>query len=287
MYSKPNLSIKLVGYKQKRVIAKVAIFEFNADLTFFKKLLSCILFNFEHLVVKKMVIMKVQDLLTKGALCLLVLLAIDCLPAVAQVHRSRVTITKETYDEHGNKSVETIIKEGDEADDFNLEGEESDDSGIMWKHFGLDSLGMGGLFEMPFDQNLDIRMFFDSITKNFNGQGMPLEGPFLDFFKGDEDLSYKPKLGVKISELDTQAGVVVTQVLADTPADKAGLKEGDVILALNQEKVSVPQDLVDYIQTLRPEDDVIIDILRDGKHKELTATLTEYKPKRELDVRKI
>ena len=231
--------------------------------------------------------MKVQDLLSKGALCLLILLAIDYLPAVAQEHKSRVTITKETYDEHGNKSVETIIKEGTEADSFNLEDEGSEDSGIMWKHFGLDSLGLGGLFEMPFDQNLDIRMLFDSIGKSFNAQGMPLDGPFLDFFGGDGDLTYRPKLGVKISELDTQAGVVVTQVLPDTPADKAGVKEGDVILALNQEKMAIPQDVVDYIQTLRPEDDVVIDVLRDGKHKELTATLTQYKPKRELDVRKI
>ena len=45
--------------------------------------------------------------------------------------------------------------------------------------------------------------------------------------------------------------------------------------------------MISYIQTLRPEDEVAIDILREGDHQELKAALTEYKPKKEIEIRKI
>lgn len=84
-------------------------------------------------------------------------------------------------------------------------------------------------------------------------------------------------LGVrsKTSEDEDVKGLEVELVLEDSPAAKAGLKVGDVIVEFNGKKVEDPQAFTDLIRTFHAGDSVKFKILRDGKTKELTATLAE------------
>ncbi|MEN8774803.1 MAG: trypsin-like peptidase domain-containing protein, partial [Akkermansiaceae bacterium] len=52
----------------------------------------------------------------------------------------------------------------------------------------------------------------------------------------------RPMLGVQLG--DGEGGVMVTEVVPNSPAEKAGLKGGDLITKLNGKKVSEPSDLI-------------------------------------------
>lgn len=56
----------------------------------------------------------------------------------------------------------------------------------------------------------------------------------------------------------TQSGVVVVSVAAGSPAEAAGLAEGDVITAVNGKDVATPQDVVDIVGAMKPGQDVTL-----------------------------
>ena len=68
-------------------------------------------------------------------------------------------------------------------------------------------------------------------------------------------------------------GVVVARVEGDSPADKAGMKVGDVIIKVNGREVQSSAQVRNEIGLLRIGSSVIIDILRNGKARTLKATV--------------
>jgi membrane-associated protease RseP (regulator of RpoE activity) len=72
--------------------------------------------------------------------------------------------------------------------------------------------------------------------------------------------------------LSIDHGVLVTDVTAESPAAKAGLAVGDVILSLDGQKTSDGSDLRLAVRG-RPEKKVDLAIRRRGKDQKLTATL--------------
>jgi len=71
------------------------------------------------------------------------------------------------------------------------------------------------------------------------------------------------------------AGVRISSVIEDSPAEKAGLKTGDVITALNNDKVIDLKAYSDALKKYQPGDVVKIKIIRDNKEMEVTLTLGE------------
>lgn len=90
-------------------------------------------------------------------------------------------------------------------------------------------------------------------------------------------------LGVSIQELTTELaaamnrkdtdGALVAEVLAGTPAAKAGFVDGDLVLTLNGKAIKDPTDLTRSISALQPGEKAKIKVLRDGKEKVLNVTL--------------
>jgi serine protease Do len=78
----------------------------------------------------------------------------------------------------------------------------------------------------------------------------------------------------KAFELKTEKGVIVAQVMPDTPAAKAGLQEGDVIVAVNGQTVETAHDLSAKVAGMKPGNKVDFKIVREGKEQTITATLT-------------
>ena len=69
-------------------------------------------------------------------------------------------------------------------------------------------------------------------------------------------------------------GTVITSVSPDSPAAQAGLNVGDVILSINNQKVSSPIQVRNIIGLLRVDSKITLSILRAGKTLEKTATIT-------------
>jgi serine protease Do len=90
------------------------------------------------------------------------------------------------------------------------------------------------------------------------------------YFGGEVDRTMARALG-----LDDARGIIVAQVEEDGPSDKAGLKEQDVIVGIDGEKVRDWNMFRSKIASMRPDDVVKLDILRDGKSETLTVTLGE------------
>jgi Do/DeqQ family serine protease len=83
-------------------------------------------------------------------------------------------------------------------------------------------------------------------------------------------------LGVKESK-----GVVVAQIAPDGPADKAGLKAGDVITSFNGIAVDDLNTFRNHVASTAPGTEVILTVLRDGREQQLRATLGEFVPQPE------
>jgi serine protease Do len=64
-------------------------------------------------------------------------------------------------------------------------------------------------------------------------------------------------------------------VASGSPASIAGIKEGDIILELNSEKLTKDNTLVAVLRNHGPGDKVFLKIMRDGKEMNLEATLGE------------
>jgi serine protease Do len=70
-------------------------------------------------------------------------------------------------------------------------------------------------------------------------------------------------------------GALVGDVKASSPAGKAGLQRGDIILEINGKQVSDSRELRMNISMMKPDADVKLRILRDGKESDRTVKLGE------------
>jgi Do/DeqQ family serine protease len=73
-------------------------------------------------------------------------------------------------------------------------------------------------------------------------------------------------------------GVIVGSVQPGSAGERAGLKQGDVIVALNGQPVNDSNSLRNRIASTAPDADVILTVVRDGREQQVTAKLGEFKP---------
>jgi serine protease Do len=77
--------------------------------------------------------------------------------------------------------------------------------------------------------------------------------------------------------LTNTEGALLSEINPGSAADKAGLKAGDIVLAVNGEKVVNSGDLVGKLYTHNPGETVEVTILRNGQQSTLPVTLEELK----------
>ncbi|MCA9040755.1 MAG: PDZ domain-containing protein, partial [Planctomycetaceae bacterium] len=92
-------------------------------------------------------------------------------------------------------------------------------------------------------------------------------------------------LGVGIQPLDRQLrdaleveathGVAIINIQPESPAEKSGLKTGDLILEFNGQKVDSPRKLQGIVEVLQPEKAYPMTVLRSGKKETIDVTLGE------------
>jgi serine protease Do len=101
------------------------------------------------------------------------------------------------------------------------------------------------------------------------------------------------KLGVHVQEvgqafadsfrLDSPEGVLISSVERGGPAERAGLKSGDIIRRLNGQTIVTPGDLSSNVSLSKPGERVALDVWRDGKLVRIDATLGDASEKARRD----
>ena len=91
-------------------------------------------------------------------------------------------------------------------------------------------------------------------------------------------------------DLGTMEGIYVAKVTEESAAEEAGLKEGDVIIAIDGKEMNKMADMQEYLAKKRPGDKVTVTYLRDKKKHTKSITLkneqgnTQVVKKADLDV---
>jgi serine protease Do len=85
----------------------------------------------------------------------------------------------------------------------------------------------------------------------------------------------------KLLNLQSKKGSLINTVLPGGPAEKAGLKPYDVIIAIDGQAIENSNDLRMKIADIQSGTKVEIKVIRDGKEKTLTATVAELEEERQ------
>jgi putative serine protease PepD len=80
-------------------------------------------------------------------------------------------------------------------------------------------------------------------------------------------------LGIRVGDSSSGDGAQVTSVVSGSPADKGGVKAGDVITSIDGNSISSADDLTATISGKKPGDKVTVKVTRAGKSSTLTVTL--------------
>lgn len=146
----------------------------------------------------------------------------------------------------------------------------------------------GGALVNIYGEVIGINTAIESRSGGYQGVGFAI--PISMAKNIMQDLITKGKvvrawLGVSIQDVDSDlakkfnvneiSGALVAQVFKDSPADKAGLKTGDVIVEVNGKKVANRNQLMNEVAANEVNKEVAIKVIRDGKEKILRARLTE------------
>ena len=93
-----------------------------------------------------------------------------------------------------------------------------------------------------------------------------------------------PWLGVTTQDITTELrdgldyqgnGVIVNRVVSDSPAARAGIRKGDVIVSVNSRNIDSADELVEVVRGGRVGQSVSVSVVRDGARRSLTARLGE------------
>ncbi len=90
-------------------------------------------------------------------------------------------------------------------------------------------------------------------------------------------------LGVSVQFIDqelgeafgTSKGALVASVQKGSPADKAGVLTGDVILGVDSKNINTPQELESAVRLKTPGKEIVLRVLREKKEVKLKATIDD------------
>lgn len=93
-------------------------------------------------------------------------------------------------------------------------------------------------------------------------------------FLGVESVDLTPAI-VREQDLDVDEGAYIRRVVPDSAAEGAGLRVGDVIVAIDGEPVDAGADVAAEIRAHRPGDEITLTYVRDGRERKVTVELGE------------
>ena len=74
-------------------------------------------------------------------------------------------------------------------------------------------------------------------------------------------------------KLSNEKGSLIAGVLRDSPADAAGIKSGDILVAINDKQVLDSSGMLNIIAVLKPNETAVLKIMRGGSEKQIKVTV--------------
>ncbi|MFL6214447.1 MAG: PDZ domain-containing protein [Blastocatellia bacterium] len=75
--------------------------------------------------------------------------------------------------------------------------------------------------------------------------------------------------------LSEERGAIITKVVEGSPAEKAGLKENDVVVSFNDRRIDSVRELQRLLGETPPDRNIKIEVVRGGSHQTVAATLSK------------
>ncbi|MEA2104074.1 MAG: trypsin-like peptidase domain-containing protein [Candidatus Cloacimonadota bacterium] len=80
--------------------------------------------------------------------------------------------------------------------------------------------------------------------------------------------------------LKTTAGVIVTNIEKGGPANQSGLKEGDIIISINNQKIENTSNAEMAVADINVGEKIVLTVIENGKQKTIIINAKEYKNRR-------
>ncbi|GAB5517644.1 MAG: hypothetical protein Rhob2KO_53690 [Rhodopirellula baltica] len=75
---------------------------------------------------------------------------------------------------------------------------------------------------------------------------------------------------------DPPNALVLSGVLPDGPAFQSGIQTGDKIVALDQQAVASPEDVLSIVRSTQPGDGIVVRVQRSSEETDLDVTLCDF-----------
>jgi serine protease Do len=153
----------------------------------------------------------------------------------------------------------------------------------------------GGPLVNAHGELVGINTFLISDTGNFSGAGFAIPTqtvhPVVDALIKN-GVVHHGYVGVGLNDLTPEnakffnttgnSGALIASVTPDSPASHAGLKEGDVVTAVNGKSVETGSDLQVIVSEVAPGTKIQLDVTRNGQPQKIDLTVGEYHKNQEV-----
>ena len=139
--------------------------------------------------------------------------------------------------------------------------------GINTAIFSTSGGYMGIGFAIPSDMAKSV---MDSITKH---------GKVIRGWLGVSIQNLTPELAKSLG-IKEREGALIGGIESGSPAEKAGLKRGDLVTEMNGKKITDVTNLRNMVAAAAPGTKIDFKVIRNGKEQTITATLGEYREKK-------
>lgn len=181
---------------------------------------------------------------------------------------SKGVIIKEEIDKDGNRIVTRSINDGIDEDsdsniNFNIDIE--DDNEVEINLAGLNKELNEEINELVEELN---REFKDIDFRNSTICPSTCDKNIVVKFKDG-----KKKLKFGISMESVEDGVLITRIIDDTPADDSKLKEGDIILWMDNQRIYSTRGFSEHLKSYKDGETISVEVDRKGKTKKIDVKL--------------